>query len=273
MSSSSILRICSINVGSQQQFVIQPCVSVVDVFLESNNKMLSGPQSRHLLGTVAKTTSYSLDVDDSKQDCASPDASGPAIAVTRPSLVSALVDETDLSILRAKYYEESRNRSSSLCVGHSYQVSNQLSKSAQSSPKLQRKSSFKGKKRKALSNGVDGYEPLNSDFSDEAQQFSRERVTSVHRVLSRNNSFTATPSSPRPYRAKMNLVPAKHRVVQSDSSDDEDDDGLASPVSESNLDFGSGSRRSSSHVSSRVQEDCGWGMKCSAGGLWVGYEV
>lgn len=215
--------------------------------------MLSSPQSRQLASPVAKKTP-SLDGKHSHQSCVSRTDSAPTIAVTRPSLVSALVDANDLSLLRVKYEEEryneqNRNRSSSLSVGSFHQIS----RSAQSSPKLQRRASFRVKRQnKSSSNGMNqnGYEPLNPDFASEANQFSLERVTSVQRVLSRNNSFTSTPSSPRPYRAKMNLVPAKHRVVHSDSSDDEDfTSGLVSPESESNLDFGSGARNLSSHVS------------------------
>ena len=204
--------------------------------------MLSEPQ---LQSSIAKSTSFSLGGEhhSSPTRC----DSSPAIAVTRPSLVSALVDDNDLSLLRSSYYEENRNRSSSLCVSNLHQINNQLSRSAQNSPKLQRKSSFRTKKRKANkspSHNAEGYEPLNSDFANEASQFSVERVTSVQRVLSRTNSFTSSPTSPRPYRAKMSLVPAKHRVVQSDSSDDDEDfgDDLNSPIGESSLDFGSGSR-------------------------------
>ncbi len=194
--------------------------------------MLSGPQLKQLAAA-----------DSHRHSSPSRSDSSPVIAVTRPSLVSALVDENDLSLIRAQHNEQNRNRSSSLYVSNLHQINNQLSRSAQNSPKLQRRSSFRKKKFISPSHNVEGYEALNSDFASGANQFSREKVTSVHRVLSRNNSFTSTPQSPRPYRAKMNLVPAKHRVVQSDSSDDEDlTDDLVNPFGESSLDFGSGTR-------------------------------
>jgi hypothetical protein len=89
------------------------------------------------------------------------------------------------------------------------------------------------------SNGAEGYEALNGEVSDEVI-FAREKITSVSRVLSRNSSFT----SPR----TMSLIPAKHRIVHNDSSGDDDDEeeeglsGATSPVSESDLDFGSRNR-------------------------------
>lgn len=184
--------------------------------------------------------------------------SGPAIAVTRPSLVSASVDDSELGLLRAKFYADSRNRSSSLSVDgllRANSLKSRPSRSAQSSPKLQRRPSFKVKKLrifKCPSNGLDGYEPLNTDFTEEASQFSRERVTSLNLAVSRNSSFngSSTPSSPCRYRT-MTFSPAKNRVIQFDSSseDEEEENGAISPSDESDLDFGSGTRNKPSHVS------------------------
>lgn len=204
--------------------------------------MLSVPHSQLLTSAVTRTASLPLGQSSTSN---SPEHSSPAISVTRPSRVSASVDDSALDLLRAKYNEQSRDRCSSLSVADI-----QESKSAQSSPKLRRSASFRARKIfRTSSNGVDGYDPLNASFADEANQFSRERVTSVKRALSRTSSFTSTPPSPRPYRAMVSLVPAKHRIAQLDSSDEEEEEeeggstkDLVSPVSESDLDFGSGSR-------------------------------
>lgn len=170
--------------------------------------------------------------------------------------MSASVDDSALELLRAKYNTaHNRDRSSSLSAGRFMQttsLADETSKSTETSPKLQRKASFKVKKLlRTPSNGMDGYEPLQGDFTEDIQ-FRRERITSVNRVLSRNLSFTSNgPCSPRPYRA-TSLVPAKHRIVQCDSSDDDDDDSsndLLSPASESDLDFGPGTRSRGSQVS------------------------
>lgn len=215
--------------------------------------MLSLPRP-NIVASAVRTSSLPLSADSS------PERQAPAISVIRPSRVSASVDDSALELLRAKYNSaHNRDRLSSLSVGLSMQtanLTNGTSQSAESSPKLQRKTSFKVKKLKLFrtpSNGMDaGYEALDGD-STEGIQFSRERITSVNRVLSRNSSFTSnSPCSPRPFRA-MSMVPAKHRVVQFDSSSSDEESSindLVSPVSESDLDFGAGSRsKGVSHVS------------------------
>lgn len=213
-------------------------------------------QSQLLSTSVSRTTSFPLDVADASHLHA-PDSTGPAIAVTRPSLVAASVDDIALGLLRKRFQEESRDRSSSLSVDgflRSNNLENTASRSAQNSPKLRRRDSFKVKKLKifkSTSSGLaDGYESLNTDFNDDAKRYSRERVTSLN--LTRTNSFTAsTPPSPCRYRA-MTFSPAKNRVMQYDSSSDEGEGPLSSdhsPTGESNLDFGSGTRNKLSHVS------------------------
>lgn len=226
--------------------------------------MLSLPQASLVSTAVGRTSSLPLSAGNPESTDSSPEHRAPAIAVIRPSRVSASVDDSALELLRAKYNaSHSRDRCSSLSADRHTQTAdivNGTVRSAESSPKLQRRSSFKVKKLKLLrtpSNGMDGYEALSGGDSSEGIQFSRERITSVSRVLSRNSSFTSnSPSSPRPFRA-MSLVPAKHRIVQFGSSDDDDDDDtsssvntdLISPVSESDLDFGSGTRSRVNHVS------------------------
>lgn len=213
---------------------------------------LPPPHAQLVSTAVARTASLPLSARAPEGSSTSPEHCAPVIAVTRPSRVSASLDDSALDLLRAKYNAQNRDRSSSLS---SYQfvraanIANNTSKSAQSSPKLQRKASFKVKKLKLFrtpSNGMDGYEALNGDLANEANQFFQEKVTSVNRVLSRNSSFTSTPPSPRPFRA-MCLVPAKHRVVQFDSSDEEESERSSlsdalSPEGESDLDFRPGSR-------------------------------
>lgn len=235
-------------------------------------------ESQLLSTTVARTTSYPQDVGKSHGSSLfrspkhgksqgsslsgspkhSPNHCSPAIAVTRPSVVTALVDDTALSLLHAKYYEQSRSRSSSSMSVDGFlqanNLNNKISRSAQNSPQLQRRHSFRVKTLKLFkspSTGMEGYEPMNTDFADEANQSSREKVTSLTRALSRNSSFSAsTPTSPRPYRA-MTFTPARNRVVRYDSNSSEEEEGggdgsdgssLVSPVSESNLDFGAGTR-------------------------------
>lgn len=194
------------------------------------------------------------DVADASQLSSSTADSGPAIAVTRPSLVAACVDDSALSTLRSRFQEESRNRSSSLSVDSFLKSSltNKISRSAQNSPKLQRKPSFKVKKLKLFrtpSSGQDGYSSLNNGFADEASKYSREKVTSLS--LSRSSSFSAatTPPSPVPFRYRaMTFSPAKNRVIQFDSSSDDEEGGDCSPLEESNLDFGLGTRAKAAQV-------------------------
>ena len=208
--------------------------------------MLSVPSGHSVSSVVARTSSLPLSSEEYEEGSeVLPEPSAPAIAVIRPSRVSASVDDSALELLRAKYNAQHshRDRASSLNAHHFARTTNLAARSPHTSPKLERKSSFKVKKLKLFrtpSNGVDGYEALNGEISDEVV-FSREKITSVNRVLSRNSSFPSIPSSPRPYRA-MSLVPAKHRIVQSDSSDDEE--GALTPESESDLDFGSRNRLS-----------------------------
>lgn len=222
--------------------------------------MLSQPQ---LLSTsVGRTASFPLEVaPSSNQLSPAVDSSGPAIAVTRPSLVAASVDDTALGLLRSKF-QESRDRASSLSVDACLRVnclSNKISRSAQNSPKLQRRDSFRVKKLKLFktmsSSGVDGYESLNTDFSEEAHKYSREKVTSLN--LTRTSSFnSATPPSPCRYRT-MTFSPARNRIIpfDSSSSDSSEEEGEGQQTSdyssagESNLDFGSGTRLKSPHVS------------------------
>ena len=227
--------------------------------------MLSIPQSPLSALEVGKGRARpvsSCDKKDFSSENSNPDpAPAPAISVTRPSRVSASVDDSALDLLRARYNSQHRDRTGSLSAEHfrrrtGYQSN--MESSPQTSPKLQRSSSFRIKRPSKLfrtpSNGSDGYEPLNTDFSEEANQFSRERVTSVHRVLSRNPSLKSNGTSPRHYRAAA-LVPAKHRVVQLDSSSEEEEEeeeveiadnsstsSIVSPPGESDLDFGSASR-------------------------------
>lgn len=219
--------------------------------------MLSLPQPSLVASTVGRTSSLPLTAGSATGSAdSSPEHTAPAISVIRPSRVSASVDDSALELLRAKYNAaRSRDRASSMSLMQTADIAaNGTSKSAENSPKLQRKASFKVKKMKLFrtpSNGVDGYEVLDADGSNDGIRFSRERITSVKRVLNRNSSFTSyCAPSPRPYSA-TSLVPAKHRIVQFNSSDDDDDDddngedsinNLVSPVSESDLDFGSGSR-------------------------------
>ena len=196
------------------------------------------------------------DVADARQLSSSSTAdSGPAIAITRPSLVAASVDDSALSSLRTRFQEESRNRSSSLSVDGFLKggLTNKISRSAQNSPKLQRRPSFKVKKLKLFrtpSSGLDGYSSLNNDFADEATKYSREKVTSLS--LSRSSSFSAATTPPSPvafrYRA-MTFTPAKNRVIQFDSSSDEEGGGDCSPPEESDLDFGLGTRTKPAQVS------------------------
>lgn len=206
--------------------------------------MLSLPSGHSVSNVVARTSSLPLNSGENQEGSdSSPEHRAPAIAVTRPSRVSASVDDSALEFLRAKYNAQHghRDRTSSLRADR---TSNLAFRSLHTSPKLERRSSFRVKKPKLFrtpSNGVDGYEALNGEVSDEVV-FSREKITSVNRVLNRNSSFTSTPSSPRPYRA-MSLVPAKHRIVQSDSSDEEEE-GALTPESESDLDFGTRHRLS-----------------------------
>lgn len=213
--------------------------------------MLSVPQSG-LLKPVAQTAALPSEEEGNPSP-------SPVISVTRPSRVSASVGASALLRLRAKYYEQSKDRLSSLSVDN-YTPDNNLSNTTNSSPKLQRKSSFREKKLKLLrtmsSGGTDGYESMNNgdDASGEAPIFSREKIVSVHRTISRNSSVKSMPS-PRMSHRPMTLVPARNRIVQFDSSDEDDDDDdysisdAASPVSESDLDFGSGIRNKLNQVS------------------------
>lgn len=207
--------------------------------------MLSVPQS----GKPAIAQTVSLPLEEGNP------SPSPVISVTRPSRVSASVDDSALLRLRAKYYGQSRDRCSSLNVDN-YTQDNNLS--SNNSHKLQRKSSFKVKLLRTMSGGgTDGYESMNNDISSEAPLFSREKIVSVNRAISRNSSLKSMPS-PRLSHRPMTLVPARNRIVQFDSSDDDDDDcsisDAASPVSESDLDFGSGTRNKPNQVSSSYTE-------------------
>ena len=208
--------------------------------------MLSVPQSGLLKPALAQP-------QEEEEGNPSP---SPVISVTRPSRVSSSVDDGALLRLRAKYYEQNKDHYSSLSVDAQ---NNNLSNTApNSSSKLQRKSSFKAKKLKLLrtmsSGGTDGYESMKTcdDLSSEAPIFSREKIVSVNRALHRNSSVKSMPS-PRLSHRPMTLVPARNRIVQFDSSDEDDDDysisDAASPVSESDLDFGSGIRSKPNQVS------------------------
>lgn len=205
--------------------------------------MLSVPPA-----VAARISSLPLSAGEQERT-GSPEHQTPAISISRPSRVSASVDDSALDLLRARYNTQHRDRASSLSAHQFTQTSNlanQVSRSAQNSPKLERKDSFRVKKRllRTASSGANGYESLNGEVSD-GIIFSREKITSVNRVLSRNSSFTSTPSSPRPYRV-MSLVPAKHRIVQND------DDDESSSESESDLDFAAGSRDKDNHVSAAL---------------------
>lgn len=166
----------------------------------------------------------------------------PVISFTRPSFVSETIDNTALNLLRKKFAEQSRRtRASSLSLGSLTSPTSKASKSEESSPRPRRRS-FKVKLFRATSAGVEGYEPLNSTFADEANLFSKEKVTSLSRALNPSPS-SSIPSSPRPYRS-MTLVPANHRIIQQVSSCSEDSD-----EGESSLDFGLGQRSMSTEVS------------------------
>lgn len=218
--------------------------------LFNQSSMLSVPPT-----VVARMSSLPLSAGERERSgSCSPEHQAPAVSVTRPSRVSASVDDSALDLLRARYNTQHRDRASSLS-GHQFArtsilAGNQASRSAQTSPRLERNDSSRMKKLrlfKTPSNGANGYEALNGEVSDEII-FSREKITSVIRVLSRNSSFTSTPSSPRPYRV-MSLVPAKHRIVQNDSCSDDESIRDVSPESESDLDFGASSRDEVNHVS------------------------
>lgn len=216
---------------------------------------------------LSLTQPYSLQIHDAADESQQQNSLSiaPAISVTRPSRVSASMDDSALELLRAEYAREKRkqhrnNRLASLSAGYSRAHSSAsltteqsrtysatlpaenglpskslLSTVSRSAQSLQRKNSFKVKKLKMVllgtpSNESGSYESLNSDYADEASVFSLERVTSVNRAIGRNSSFTASsPCSPRlGYRA-MTVVPAKNRIFQYFSSSDEEEEGGARP--------------------------------------------
>ncbi len=169
----------------------------------------------------------------------------PAISVQRPSYVSELVDEKALNLLRSRYPVRKQSvarkgRPLSLDVDNwPPEDLTTRSKSEHSLPKLKRASSFRLKLSRTASEGVQGYKPLDSSFSSEANLFSRERVTSISHIMSNKSSPSSSVlSSPRLPRSKV-FFPANNRIILFDSSDNDSD----SDTSESNLDFNFGASR------------------------------